>query len=288
LVSKAPTVLPRAGGLGGRQFGLGASRAVVAGVGCGGGAVTALESPARVERGGVRGTACAGCALAPGYLCWGAGLEQRRGDAVAHGGARLGAMGGSEGGVRGRLTRVCECVVRDGQVRASAVAKGSGVPFPPFATAHGALGHDEAAAARTGSTRRRRPTRDEERLKRHPRSTRARAGVHGDAVHRVCGVTRERKYEREHERGRERERLGARGDQRRHGVARPRTRRASVKAAAPARKIPAWLEGQPHWRRRGGAGHDTFHPARWPGASTSDGRRLPSTKWPRAEAESRR
>jgi hypothetical protein len=34
-------------------------------------------------------------------------------------------------------------------------------------------------------------------------------------------------------------------------VARPRTRRASVKAAAPARKIPAWLEGQPHWRRRG-------------------------------------
>jgi hypothetical protein len=131
LVSKVPTVLPRADGLGGRQVGLGASRAVVAGVVCGGGAVTALESPARAGRGGVRGTACAGCARAPGYLRWGAGLEQRRGDVVVYGGARLGAMGGSEGGVRGRLTSVRVRVVRGGQVRASAAAKGSGVPLPP-------------------------------------------------------------------------------------------------------------------------------------------------------------
>jgi hypothetical protein len=68
---------------------------------------------------------------------------------MAHSGARLGAMGGSEGGVRGRLTRVCERVVKDGQVRAFAVAKNRACPLapPPFATARGALGHDEPAAA---------------------------------------------------------------------------------------------------------------------------------------------
>jgi hypothetical protein len=50
---------------------------------------------------------------------------------MAHSGARLGAMGGSEGGVRGRLTRVCECVVKDGQVWAFAVAKNRACPLAP-------------------------------------------------------------------------------------------------------------------------------------------------------------
>jgi hypothetical protein len=106
LVSKVPTVLPPADGLGGRQIGLGASRAVVAGVVCGGGAVTALERPARAGRGSVRGTACAGCARVPGYSCWGAGLESRRGVVVVHSGARLDAMGGGERGTWAGLVRL--------------------------------------------------------------------------------------------------------------------------------------------------------------------------------------
>jgi hypothetical protein len=55
---------------------------------------------------------------------------------VVHGGARLGAMGGSEGGVRGRLTSVRVRVVRGGQVRASVAAKESGRASPPPSRQH--------------------------------------------------------------------------------------------------------------------------------------------------------
>jgi hypothetical protein len=103
-----------------------------------------------------------------------------------------------------------------------------------------------------------------------------------------AAITRERKHEREHERDRERERLGAHGGQRRHGMARPRMRRASVKAAAPARKVPAWHEGQPHQRRRGGAAarsNSAFPPGSKAGASTREEERSSSPRWPRAVAQ---
>jgi hypothetical protein len=64
-----------------------------------------------------RGRRARGCAHASGYSCWGVGLGSRRGVAVVHGGARLGAMGGGEHGARGRLTSVRACVVRSGKGR---------------------------------------------------------------------------------------------------------------------------------------------------------------------------
>jgi hypothetical protein len=73
------------------------------------------------------------------------------------GGARLDAMGGGKHGARGRFAQVREGSRRvAGRVQGD---QGQGVLFPPLpATVHEVLGHGEAAAARSGQARRRRPT----------------------------------------------------------------------------------------------------------------------------------
>jgi hypothetical protein len=74
-----------------------------------------------------------------------------------HGGARLDAMGGGEHDARGRFAQA-----REGSRRVAGCVQGDqghGVFFPPLpATVHEVLGHGEAAAARFGKARRRRPT----------------------------------------------------------------------------------------------------------------------------------
>jgi hypothetical protein len=59
-----------------------------------------------------------------------------------------------------------------------------------------------------------------------------------------------------------------------------------VKAAAPARKrVPAWLDGRHHQRRRGGAERRAFRLGSMAVASTSGEKRVSSPLWPLAEVE---
>jgi hypothetical protein len=98
-----------------------------------------------------------------------------------------------------------------------------------------------------------------------PRSTRARAGVHGNAD---VGLVKQRVRAQVRTRTRPArcgvvDSIGITRRTRRHREARLRKRRALTKAAAPARScIAAWHEGRHHQRRRGGAVRST--PARWP------------------------
>jgi hypothetical protein len=87
-----------------------------------------------------------------------------------------------------------------------------------------------------------------------PKSTRARAGVHG-----IAGVGFSKRRVRAQARTRTRparrgvvDSIGIARRTRRHRKARLRKRRALTNAAAPARScIPAWHEGRHHQRRRG-------------------------------------
>jgi hypothetical protein len=94
------------------------------------------------ERDGVRRGVHARQVTTAGGQGWGS----RRDAAVVHGGARLGAMGGGEHGVRGRLTSVCACVVRS-VVRC--VRGGQGIGAPPLGDrVRGLPGHGKAGATR--------------------------------------------------------------------------------------------------------------------------------------------
>jgi hypothetical protein len=107
----------------------------------------------------------------------------RRSPARRHGRRRARRPRSVRASARG-LTVVAGCVQGD---------QGHGALFPSLpATVHEVLGHGKAAAVRSGQSRRRRPTR-EGRAKAQPGppgSTRARAGVHGDAGRRVGEATR--------------------------------------------------------------------------------------------------
>jgi hypothetical protein len=114
--------------------------------------------------------------------------------------------------------------------------QGHGALFPSLSvTVYEALGHGEAAAMRTGLTRRRRPTQEErgQGPTWPPGSTRARAGVHGGAGRQVRKATRANASADGSAlcRGREQQRTTL---NQRQGKARPRERRALTKAAAPA------------------------------------------------------
>jgi hypothetical protein len=107
----------------------------------------------------------------------------RRSPARRHGRRRARRPWSVRASARG-FTAVAGCVQGD---------QGHGALFPSLpATVHEVLGHGEAAAVQSGQSRRRRPTR-EGRAKAQPDppgSTRARAGVHGDAGRRVGEATR--------------------------------------------------------------------------------------------------
>jgi hypothetical protein len=90
-----------------------------------------------------------GCARTSGNLCRRAGLGSRRGVAVVHGGARLGAMGGGEHGARGWLARTRRGL--GGVFRAT-----EDVASPPLGDrARDPHGHGGVTAARPSYARRR-------------------------------------------------------------------------------------------------------------------------------------
>jgi hypothetical protein len=106
-----------------------------------------------------RGWRAWGCARASGYSCRTAGLGSRRGVAVVHGGARLGAMGGGEHGVRGRLTSVRACVVWSGKGRPWRPRNRCASPWRPRARlARPRQGRGDAGTLEDGGEERRKRT----------------------------------------------------------------------------------------------------------------------------------
>jgi hypothetical protein len=201
---------------------------------------------------------------------------------VVHGGARLGAMGGGEHGVRGLLTSV-----RAGVVRSHKGVRGGRVGGPPLGDrVRGLPGHGKAGATRA-------PWKAASRADINERGSKARfcarlgvrgcwgaPGRKGVAARTVpcASANAATAWRRGHERT-TRHKTATRTNE-------LASERASMKAAAPARKHPSLARrpASPAVAR----GNDAFHLGAKAGASTWGGERLPSAWWPRAEVQAHR